>query len=415
MAAILNPVSKCCIVAVVVVDGTDDEDGKVWLSQQQERHRQMSSSGSHGSINYYETSMEENFVKPQPQNLDYHETERNILYLSGPEGFSTMLSSSTVDAVFVITPSASQLTQTYVWEALQARKHVLLRDRISAEYEVFMRQLKCATELGCLVQSSTLFVSYHRVKTFLDSVQSEKFGGIHLINAKLIINFNDAEKVGASNPLIHTDGCIKRLGRFCVLVSILLLSRTGSTPVSAQVTHAVMQNVRDEEADQEVAIPVEADCVVRFSNGEILSCNVAYSFIATRQVLTVQARDRYANMTDFVIPHPDGLATYRIYDKEVNPVTGKLEVVKGEALDVLSGPPVEVMMWRRFADLSREVEQEGYSSPRTAGALEMAKLTIQTKRVLLALEESLVLRKEVPVTMPDLTWPNIAAGRAKTT
>jgi hypothetical protein len=50
---------------------------------------------------------------------------------------------------------------------------------------------------------------------------------------------------------------------------------------------------------------------------------------------------------DFVIPHPDGLATYRIYQKVDD--HWQLEVVRGQMVDVPSGPPQDVMMWRDFA------------------------------------------------------------------
>jgi hypothetical protein len=69
-------------------------------------------------------------------------------------------------------------------------------------------------------------------------------------------------------------------------------------------------------------------------------------------------------MQDFVIPHPDELATYRI-SKGNGWVTGKLEVVRGQMVDVPSGPPQDVMMWR-FRDLSRSVDQEGWGANREA-------------------------------------------------
>lgn len=47
-------------------------------------------------------------------------------------------------------------------------------------------------------------------------------------------------------------------------------------------------------------------------------------------------------MTDYVMPHPDGLATYRVYDKQLDEMTGKWEVVQGECLDVPTGSPPNV-------------------------------------------------------------------------
>ena len=42
-----------------------------------------------------------------------------------------------------------------------------------------------------------------------------------------------------------------------------------------------------------------------------------------------------ATMSDFVFPHPDGLATYRVYEKVAQfHATGEVEVLNGEAIDI---------------------------------------------------------------------------------
>ena len=44
-----------------------------------------------------------------------------------------------------------------------------------------------------------------------------------------------------------------------------------------------------------------------------------------------------ATMSDFVFPHPDGLATYRIYEdikKGSETVASDVEVMHGEAIDI---------------------------------------------------------------------------------
>ena len=91
-------------------------------------------------------------------------------------------------------------------------------------------------------------------------------------------------------------------------------------------------------------------------------------------------------MTDFVIEHPDGLATYRLYEKERLP-DGKLVVVSGEAIDVGGGFSQDVMMWRTFVQLSDSIDKNGWENGNET-SVELANVALQTKRILLALLKS---------------------------
>lgn len=94
-------------------------------------------------------------------------------------------------------------------------------------------------------------------------------------------------------------------------------------------------------------------------------------------------------MTDWLIPHPEGLLTYRVYDKELDEVTGKLAVVQGECLDVPSGPPQNVTLWRQFHKLCDVIEKEGWREKKaTQEAWELTESALQTKGILMALDES---------------------------
>jgi hypothetical protein len=97
-------------------------------------------------------------------------------------------------------------------------------------------------------------------------------------------------------------------------------------------------------------------------------------------------------MTDFVMAHPDGLATYRLYRKCVNPRTGKLDVDSGESLDVPSGPPRHVMMWRRFSKYCRSIEQEGWHSL-NSHANELTSVALYTKQILRTFDQCVVENK----------------------
>jgi len=345
VTAIRNIVSRCQVTNLVVLQSnpaTQEKDAKEWMEQY------------------------------LVQNAD------KVKVRFGEQGFQQMLKTPSVDAVYIIVPTEEQLD--YVLYALKADKHVLLKDPISTSYDEFMEQLNCAQRMGKFIQFSTMFVHHHRVKTFMDCVAYEKFGNIESINALLTFSYNDLHNVGVNFPLVAGMGCLRRLGRFCVLISALLLQRVGSRPISAQVKRALVS---------ETGEPYSADCIVHFTQNRVLTFHVAYTLAPTRQVLDVRAHDRYASINDFVIPHPDGLSTYRIYDKEYNPVTGQLEVVRGEAIDVPSGPPQDVMMWRRFCEYSRSVEKGGWTSnPMADTARELTNVAIQTKRILITLDTS---------------------------
>ena len=122
----------------------------------------------------------------------------------------------------------------------------------------------------------------------------------------------------------------------------------------------------------------------------MLKCYAVYSDAPTRQVLTVRSTtNKYATMTDFVIPHPDGLSTYRAYDKEVNEHSGKLDIVQGECLDVPTGPPQNVTLWRHFHQLCSSVERFGWSeAEESSEARILTESALQTKGILMALDES---------------------------
>ena len=194
------------------------------------------------------------------------------------------------------------------------------------------------------------------------------------------VNYDDAGKFGVSYPLKHAEGgCIFRLGRYCVLISTLIFRRAMESvrnfymddqledeehkPITAHVVSCSTTKGEDNPGTDD-EIPLYAKCTVQYTNNRILTFTVQFSAAPTRQVLTVRAAERYATISEFVIPHPDGLSTCRLYDAThtVMPSIGlpEVDVVCGEAVDMPSGPPRGVIMWKRFSELCRSIEQEGW-------------------------------------------------------
>lgn len=352
-----------------------------------------------------------------------------------------------VDTIYSIIPD-SKKQHEYAIQALNASKHILLHDPISTSLYDFCDQFHIARQKNCFLQFSTMFVHQYRIKTFLDCVSdSIGFGKIESIDVILNVNYNDTKKVGVTYPPQSlSDNCIHRLGRYCVLITSIMLSRSvlysnsyfpfnneqqreeDHRPLKAHVlsyttmeaasvplpstsewkTNAInnediIDHISNNNSDNHrIDIPVAAKCLVEFTNDRTLTFSVQYSAAPTRQVLTVRANGRYATISDFVIPHPDGLSTCRLYDAErtivvpyhhrttttaaannettatatttVNPPTvpgglhteddmdsvSHVDVVCGEAVDMPSGPPQDVIMFRRFCELSRAIQQEGW-------------------------------------------------------
>lgn len=126
---------------------------------------------------------------------------------------------------------------------------------------------------------------------------------------------------------------------------------------------------------------------------------VAYIHTVTRQSIELKATSRYATMNDFVIEHPDGLATYRVYDRIASP-DGKVGVSSGESLDVAMGMGQERVLWRNFVRLSHSLDEHGGwdDSEATAECRELTDVSIQTKKILIALMESFKMDgKEIPI------------------
>jgi hypothetical protein len=178
-----------------------------------------------------------------------------------------------------------RIHQKYALSALENKKHVLLSDPVSISYPAFMKQLEYAKKYGKFVQSSTAFIHQYRVRKFMDCVLSEEqFGRVVSIDAKLSVCPKDLHLVGVNQPpepLGPNQGCIRRLGRYCVLFGILLFKHLGSRPVSAQVHSASVENIEPDattapgdaidgdNSDEKrpfVREPTKAKCTVKYTH-----------------------------------------------------------------------------------------------------------------------------------------------------
>ena len=318
--------------------------------------------------------------------LDDHAIDleaKDVLYEES--GFHAMLKRDSVNAVYIFVPASEQLH--YSLAVLEAKKHVLIKDPVSTPFDEFSKQISCAWKVQKFLQFSAMFANHYRSHAFWDCVSASKtFGKIRRIEAILCFNINDLSKIHIPYPITKGHGCIRRLARFCMLIATLIV--TDEQPIRA--------TVRKFEADPDSGEPLTATCWIEFEQSVTVQCQVGYlEAQRTRQVLTVHSdSNKSAEMTDFVLPHPDGLANYRLYNKD--PETGWL--VRGEYLDDPTGSPQGVTLWREYHRICQNVDAEGWANAREAQRL--MRTAVATKHVLLALDQSFREKgTTVPVTI----------------
>mmetsp|Transcript_20756 Transcript_20756/g.48852 ORF Transcript_20756/g.48852 Transcript_20756/m.48852 type:complete len:448 (+) Transcript_20756:284-1627(+) len=362
VSAINKPASLCQLTSVVVLQPNTHE---------------MTPQSVRDSVG---TWLNSNKVAEGVEHLDFIGT--------GQDGCNQMLASESIHAVYII---ALNSQKHYVLKALNAKKHVLANDPTSVKLSEFMEELECAEENGKFIQTTAMFVHQYRVQRFLNHVlQDEKFGRITEVDSSIQLNCNDLEKVGVKMPLEPDQGCIRVLGRFCVLVSTMFFNRVGSYAESARV-----KSWRRGSNGEIVA----ADCTVKFTNDRQLNFNVAYIQTATRQSIELKSTSRYATMNDFVIEHPDGLATYRVYDRKAH-VDGCRQALDCDSFDIGMGLGQEKVLWRTFVRLGHQLDINGgwNDNEAIAECKELTSVALQMKKILLALMESLENEgTEVPV------------------
>jgi len=356
VSAINKPASRATLTSVVVLEPCSDEKN----------------SSLKDSVARW---LQANKVSANVEQLDY--------VGMGQSGCDDMLRSDYVDAVYIIVPPSSQ--KEYVIQALNAKKHVLANDPTSVVLSDFLEELECAKKNGKFIQTTCMFVHQYRVQRFLNHVlQDKNFGRITEVDASIQLCLNDVEKVGVKLPLRRQDGVIRVLGRFCVLVSTMFFNRVGSYAESARV-----KSWR-RGSNGEI---VSADCTVNFTNDRQLNFYVAYIGSATRQAIELRATSRYATMNDFVIEHPDGLATYRVCDKEArcSEGDGSTCAFHSDSIDVASGMGQERVMWRSFVRLGEQIDNnQGWEDSQTIEECkELTDVALQMKKILIALMQSL--------------------------
>ena len=331
----------------------------------------------------------------------FHSNGTAEIHRTDRKGYWNFLlkNSSEIQAIYVALDDLQEkynISQDFILPALDAGKHVLVKDRVSTSMNEYIQQLQYASKRERFIQFVTMYQLVNRTHFLQTIVSSRLRTPIQTIHIILTVSYQDLPNIihlalpSDGGKPAGDKGCIRSLGRFCILLSCILLMDSSRSNDSKEPSLPVAVQVVRFQKDPQKCYEVYAECLLKFSHGEQVTFQVGYTTAFTRQVVDIQAQDRYASVTDFVVPHPDGLATYRVYDKAYEPLSKKSEVVQGEAIDVPSELPEHVMLWRRFRKQCLSVQQAGWGeNPITEEARLLTQVALQTKRVILGLYESM--------------------------
>ena len=121
-----------------------------------------------------------------------------------------------------------------------------------------------------------MFLHHFRAQTFIDCVCARNtFGAIQHVDAILAINLDDLDKINVRFPLTTGQGCVRRLARYCLLITTLMLEGNNK-PLKATVEESCV----DEKSGQ----PTSATCMVEFSGNVTLRCK-------GKQLAVISSRD----------------------------------------------------------------------------------------------------------------------------
>jgi hypothetical protein len=121
-------------------------------------------------------------------------------------------------------------------------------------------------EAGKFIQFSTMFVNHYHSQSFMKCVcSSTTFGEIQAVDTILMINQQDLKQhLNITYPLTAGQGCVRRLARYALLITTLMLKSNKNKPTRAMVVNS--------DTDKKSGQPITANCIIEFSGGVTLRC-----------------------------------------------------------------------------------------------------------------------------------------------
>lgn len=94
---------------------------------------------------------------------------------------------------------------------------------------------------------------------------STTFGEIQEVDTILMINLKDLKQhLNITFPLTAGQGCVRRVARYAVLITTLMLKSNKNKPIRAMIVNS--------DTDEKSGQPTSANCIIEFSGGVTLRC-----------------------------------------------------------------------------------------------------------------------------------------------
>jgi predicted dehydrogenase len=152
-----------------------------------------------------------------------------------------------------------RVKKEWVIKALKAGKHVVLEKPVAVTASDYEEILSVAYANNKFVMDGTMFPHHKRTRDILEYVADEKVGHVNRVECNFTFMTDDAWQDDNIRARKDGDphGCIGDLGWYCICYGLMVFSKLGSNPKSAQVV--------DFEVTKH-GVPLDATCVVRFED-----------------------------------------------------------------------------------------------------------------------------------------------------
>lgn len=322
--------------------------------------------------------------------------ERPTYIFSGVDAYNELIKSKeSCDAVYI--PLPTKLHDAYVGTALRNKKHVLLEKPVAVSAQSYREMLSIASQEGKFLMDGTMFVHANRTKQFVKAIPNPN-------RVHFNFTFEGDEDFFENDIRVKKDGdfmgCIGDLGWYCVRMGLLIFSDLNAD-VLRQGSVKEVQVVNCELNDE--GVPIDADCMVYFSDKRVLSIHCSFKHPLNQTVHVFGTGSEHtATITDAVLPHKGedlkiSLAKQHLIDY------AQICCHDGKVLQTSNTHVQEVCMWHDFAKWAQKIDEEssqaaidvenekwwGGDSDEVKAANEIASYSLHTQIVLDGLMESI--------------------------
>lgn len=322
--------------------------------------------------------------------------QRPTHIFSGSDAYDKLLESKeSCDAVYI--PLPTKLHEAYVGTALRNKKHVLLEKPVAVSAQSYRDMLSIASQEGKFLMDGTMYVHQTRTKQIVKAIPNAN--RIHFN-----FTFEGDEDFFENNVRVKKEGdfmgCIGDLAWYCVRMGLLVFSELNADALRQDLVKEV-QVVNCELNDE--GVPIDADCMVYFSDKRVLSIHCSFKHPLNQTVNIFGTGSEYtATITDVILPRKGEHLEISLSKQHL---IGYDQICcqEGKVLQASNAHVQEVCMWHNFAKWAQKIDEEssqaaadvenekwwGGSSGEVKAANDIASYSLHTQIVLDGLMESI--------------------------